>query len=205
MGTFNLTCCVTKTPIVEGDSCVILLFKPRASDNFMDRDGGLKYAFEDDFVDVYKGTYKGYGKVDSCPIDNLVDSNHYLIFAISQEAWEFGIKLSKLSEFKAMVDYIQNTIDINIKFKKLDEMNVKGDELMDALKTAADVFCNDNILAFGEEYKVLACLDRFCRANHFNMFEQDIYCGQSMNFDDMKKWAELRNVRIKHLKTKIEE
>ena len=37
MRTANLTCIVTKTPIIEGDKCVIFLFKPTAASTFMDR------------------------------------------------------------------------------------------------------------------------------------------------------------------------
>jgi hypothetical protein len=205
MGTFNLTCTVTKTPIIDGDKCVIFLFKPTAAKQFMDRCGGLTWAFEKDFVCVYKGKYNGYGRVDSCPVENLYDTNQYLPFAISKEAWEFGIELSKSQEYKDTVDHIQNLIDINVQFKKLDSMSITGDALVSSLKAAAETFCNENIFAFGAEYKILSCLDRFCRANHFNMFEQDIYCSQSINYDDMKQWEKLRNVRIKHLKTKVEE
>jgi len=205
MGTANLTCIVTLTPIIDEDNCVIILFKPEAADLFMDRNGGLSWAFEKYFVCVYKGTYKGYGNVDSCPVNNLYDTNQYLPFAISKEAWEFGVKLSNSAEYKDTVDHIQNKIDINFQFKKLEAIHIKGDELLDSLKDAAETFCNENIFAFGAEYKILACLDRFCRANHFNMFEQDIYCSQSINFEDMKKWEDLRNVRITYLKTKIEE
>ena len=149
---------------------------------------------------MYKGTYKGYGRVDSCPVENLYDTNQYLPFAISKEAWEFGIELSKSLEYKSTIDYIQNKIDLNFKIIELEKLT-GGDEF-DSIK---QIIGSENLIGFGAEYKILACLDRFCWANHFNMFEQDIYCSQSINFDDMKTWEELRNVRIKHLKTKIEE
>ena len=203
MGTANLTCCVTRTPILEKDNCVILLFKPEAADWFLDRNGGLQSAFEKCFVDSYKGKYQGYYQVTGCPVNNLSDTNQYLPFAISQEAWEYGIEYSKSPDFKSMREHIQNMIDLNFKMQKLDALIINPDDkLLENIKAINDVMGSQNWIGFGQEYFIIAALDILCRNNMMNMFDCDIYGGQSMCFQDKKAWGDLRNKRIKYLESK---
>lgn len=208
MGTANLTCCVTRTPILEKDNCVILLFKPEAADGFLDRCGGLQREFERNFVCSYRGKYKGYYKVSGCPVNNLADTNQYLPFAISQEAWEYGIEYSNSPDFKRMREHIQSMIDLNLKMQKLDAallISNPDDKLLDNIKAINALVGSQNWIGFGQEYFIISALDTICRSNYINMFECDIYGGQSMCFKEKKAWGDLRNKRIKYLESKIKE
>jgi len=205
MGTFNLTCCVTKTPIIEGDWCVILLFKVKAKNDLSDEGDGLRFAFESHFFEIYKGNYEGYGRVSGCPINNLCVSDKYLIYAISNEAWEHGIVISKSDKFKNQSVSIDNTIAANLQFRDAMHFEMSNPSI-EKLKELADILYRPNWATFGKEYKIMSALHSFCNSNHFNMFiENNRYGGQSINSKEMREWNKLRNIRIKNLESTIEE
>lgn len=209
MGCFNITCAITRTPIIDKDECVILLFKPEAADRLrMDSMMGLHCELDDNFVAAYYGKYRGYGDVDSCPVDNLTDTNQYFVVPISRQAWDFGIKLSKSKEWEKSVNVVQDRINLNFSLQKLQELNKKlapNTPTANEIDKTVDSLYKVNWIGFGEEFKILHCLNIFMYQNKINLFDVDPYGGQAMNYKEMKTWENLRNTRIEYLKSKIEE
>lgn len=209
MGCFNLTCAITRTPITDKDECVVLLFKQEAAERLrMDSMMGLRWELDNNFVDVYYGIYEGYGRVSKCPVDNLTDTNQYLVIPISKHAWDFGINLSKSDKNKHTIEGIDREINAHLAMQKLQETAKKLSKdiaLAKELEKTVDLLYKVNWIGFGAEFKVLICLNIFMYQNNINLFDVTPYGGQSMNYNEMKEWENLRNVRIEYLKSKIEE
>ena len=206
MGTFNLTCCVTSTPIIDKEKCTILLFKPEVKDEIADPCNGIKWAFEKGFIDVFYGKYKGFGKVSGCPVNNICDTNQYLVYCICKSAWEYGIELTKSDSFKSQLEHINKTINLAFRIQEIDKKSLPNNDFVNACNKLESILSLDNYIGFGKEFTIMSALNSFCYNNHMDMFvESNRYGGQYMGLKEKKEWQKLRDERIKYLESKIEE
>jgi hypothetical protein len=101
MGSFNVTCCVTKTPIVPGDRCIVVGINSKDAYTFICPELVSIDLLTDKF-NLKKGVYYDYGRLEGID-EEFVDNSEKLIheepinyrFYISHEAWKFGEKLIK--------------------------------------------------------------------------------------------------------------
>lgn len=101
MGSFNVTCCVTKTPIVGGDKCVVVRFDAKDPYEFMCSELMFQRIRFNNFK-LELGKYYDYGQLEGSDTE-FQDNSDDLIreepvdytFFISLDAWKFGENLVK--------------------------------------------------------------------------------------------------------------
>lgn len=223
MGSWNVTCILTKTPILEDEECVLLRFlNPKGKEDVWlgDLDG-----FLDDYVPlldlVHFGKYADYGRIsgiktDVCPLTQ----DKYYGFFVLKSAWDFCSKLDydwvdqyidqKLQMLKAHRQLAQlaknsnNSVSVETKFV--------GQPVEGKLKLTSDTLEQwtaelINFEKFEKELRVIGRLHAFARANLFNPFDistLNMYAGQDWDMDEQKQWMKLRTKRIQD-RIKLEE
>ena len=223
MGSWNVTCILTKTPILEGEECVLLRFhNPKGKEGVWlgDLDG-----FLDDYVPlldlVHFGKYADYGRItgvktDVCPLTQ----DKYYGFLVLKSAWDFCSKLD--------YDWVDEYVDQKLKMLKahrqlsqLDKdpdgtVSVKTTFMGNPVKGALKLTPNTldewtaelvNFEKFEKELRVIGRLHAFARANLFNLFDissLNMYAGQDWDMDEQKQWMKLRTKRIQD-RIKLEE
>ena len=106
MGSYDVACALTGTPIFPGDPCVMVVFKKD-----LDPRGKLEWDAEYDVEKIVKSKYYDYGYVEETEniseeyIRSVTDSRdeencHYHIF-ICQMAWDFAVEMypSRVREY----------------------------------------------------------------------------------------------------------
>lgn len=207
MGCFNVTCCVTKTPIVAHEKCWAILFKDGAEDSeFFGAPGSLGDVFPH-LERVVTGHYNEYGGLDRMKLNLIEDKNAYFV---SDEAWQFGVQQAKASN-----PYADHLVRMG-KGGPLEGMTKLMETLAEAIKTRKD---SDPALKkeveawqaeqktnvfnrFEPEIRIIIALYEFCARNHFNMFDvsdQNRYAGQGLHSSDYRAWMAVRNLRMEKL------
>lgn len=206
MGCFNVTCCVTKTPIVAHEKCWAILFKNGLEDSdFFGVPGTFGHILPQ-LQRVVAGQYDEYGGLDTLKL-------HYQdkrVYFVSDEAWQFGVAQAKVSSSYA--DYLvrvgkggalegltklMEALAETIKTQKDPDSTLKKEVEAWQAEQKANIFNR-----FEPEIRIIIALYEFCARNHFNMFDvsdQNHYAGQGLYFDDHRAWATLRNSRMEKL------
>ena len=213
MGTFNVTCCVTKTPIIYDENCILVVFK-RTNDDEYDYLSAETSSFliESHIHSIYMGKYDGYGRLEGLEHPQIEDEGEYRGFFFSDHAWNLGIQLVNEPEFARQMKYISKRFGLKNKIDKLkNTMMSCNDKLSgaDEILSIAEGFSNaiglgsSTTTASEETIKILTCLKSFCLMNNLNMLDpsfENWYGGQSLNVEQKKRWNALRDERISILK-----
>lgn len=189
MGSFNVTCCVTKTPITPGEECVLITFNRDVEMfSFLDSQSSL-FGDVDEF---YFGQYDDYGNIRGCEHKRIQNDELKLSvdsvrgFFFSKEAWEFGKSLLNDEEYNRYNEYIEKHLSF------LSIIHEKRDKFEENL----------------ESLKIAFSLRTFCLLNNFNMFDvsfENIYGGQSYNIKEKEQFNTLRVGRMAKFKKEEEE
>ena len=185
MGSFNVTCCVTKTPIDCGEVCHLIVFKGLGQKDLIYSETLGMMNIERHLEDVIHGEYSDYGELRTKKgqkkyefHDNSDPSNSkQFAFYISDEAWKFGKSLITDKDYEDMIEHHKSSY------------YVIGDK------------------KFDEEKQILICLRLFCSLNNFNMFDvsfQNTYGGQDFEIEEKDRFNKLRMERTDKLRKIME-
>lgn len=198
MGTFNVTCCVTKTPILKGEKCVLVVLN-NPNKSLLQGAKCFDLVFQDSIKDIFFGKNNDYGRMNSCPYSvNDERENEFVGFFISRMAWDFGktlkydlLGVSNNTKLAETLTSLEKTAAI---------LKMPDSEKERSLKLAEKYKC---WMTYKSETRSLFALESFCSLNNFNMFDvsfNNFYAGQVVSIKEMKQWNKLRHDRIKKLK-----
>ena len=195
MGSWNVTCCLTKTPISPGERCVLLRFVNNAESTedlqFLDLEGFLENVIPH-LISVHHGTYTDYGRISSLKTDVCpLTQDKYYGFFLSLAAWEFCSKLPYA--------WVDKHIDQKIKVAKA-EIEF---ELVDHKHGAVELPIDKSIqrwfkqfIKFEAEARIIGRIVAFGQANLFNVFDLsniNMYAGQKWDKAAQQQWMDLRS------------
>lgn len=186
MGSFDVTCCVTKTPIISGERCHLVILNGGYHVIQLLWDNSIRIEF--DLWKVFSGKYADYGRIENVDFEfsNNSEKNKPKNFGfyISDDAWKLGTKLQTHKLFKYHVKRLD------------DQLTVKMIRLTDDSGSPKNL----------DHIKIVSVLNLFCKLNNFNMFDPSFvntYAGQSFCVDEKEMFNKLRTQRVNKLK-KIE-
>jgi hypothetical protein len=207
MGSFNVTCCVTKTPITIGEKCVLILVNKTENDLDTLTCGEMhNFIIESGIKGVYHGKYDDYGRLDVDHPDCNNDEK-YRGYFISSDAWELAVELFKNPNYKGQLKWIEDRFQLKKQIAKLMEAKkqIESSDLakeVDVMVSAVEAITGGAVGIDEDSAKRLIVLKSFCYTNNFNMFDpsfENWYGSQSLNVREKKQWNKLRNARIKVL------
>jgi len=214
MGSFNVTCCITKTPILVKEECILLVLnKPKDNDNIFTCGEMSTFIIESYIKDVYKGKYDDYGRLLGNVHPDVTDNDEFVGLFISNVAWEYGKKLIDNPSYKGRIKYISDRHLLRENIKSLQKSLIKLNEddsekaQISSIADGVKGIVGESRLHI-EDTKVLVCLDSFCKMNNMNMFDpsfENWYGTQSLNIKEKEEWNVLRTKRIEILKQKDKE
>lgn len=187
MGSFNIPCIVTKTPITPGDECVVVSFdnKNNAFQELIQDGEGFSFLIENYLLSVEFGKYDDYGNIEGAEHSVNPHNKQIISYAISKEAWDFIERTYLNDEFNSKHKAL---------FKFLDLVAEREKTL------GAGYFKNlTNIKENKQNLNILLGIKDFCYKNCFNPFSLDFenfYCGQQDFKNQKKQWNKLREKRI---------
>jgi len=207
MGCFNVTCCVTKTPIVAHEKCWAILFKEGVdASEFFGAPGSLRDVLSH-LERVVAGHYNEYGGLDKLKLNLIGDKEAYFV---SDEAWQFGVARAKIPSSHA--DYLVRIgkggpLEGMLKLMESVAETIKTQENFDPiLKKEVEAWQTEqkaNVFnRFEPEIHTIIALYEFCARNHFNMFDvsdQNRCAGQGLYSGDYRAWMAVRNLRMEKL------
>ena len=189
MGSFNVTCCVSKTPITVGEKCHLVVFSGIKLMDLVYSESMIFSVASSNDTRVVHGEYDDYGRIKDNKLEffnNSEPEDSSFGFYISDDAWELGKSLTGEDEYSRVSKHFREKVRVNHLLDKLDG------------KTS-DQPSGESI----DDREVLVVLMTFCNLNNFNMFDpsfQNTYGSQSYSISDKEKFNKLRERRVKMLK-----
>lgn len=199
MGSYNIPCIVTQTPLSVGDKCVFITFREKDGE-FQSRvecGDGIPCALSEHFVAVHFGKYDDYGRMDNPKAHELDALGSYdedgvtmITYAVSLEAWEFVSKKYKdrPSSIVAKSEPLVALADMSKRVE--DDYDPEWAEMVEKARKN---------MKNAETFRILEGIHYFGQANNFNPFGfafSNFYAGQQWNFTAKREWMELRQDRI---------
>lgn len=195
MGCFNAVCCVTKTPIVEGEQCrALVLRKPNVDMILSGENGALRYVMQESLHEVANGKYNDYGglEVEGREDWNRGDDSDLRAWFISSEAWTKG-------EGLARAKWVDDAMTSTYGMYEVIAANSRGSREM-------GYSLDSPFLRFKPEGRIIIALYSWCYTNRFNMLDPSFsnhYGGQQLYEKEMREWNRLRAARIKGIEKRF--
>jgi len=185
MGSFNVTCCVSKTPIVFGEKCHLIIFSGIDQWDLIYSDSLGNWNISSEKTTIIHGIYDDYGRLKGCNhefFNNSEPKDRNFGFYISDDAWKLGEQLIKKRDYERVVSQFRDSIKVNA-----------------LLKNREKRFTEKEI----DDREVVIVLSMFCNLNNFNIFDisfQNTYAGQSYCIEDKERFNILRKDRVAKLR-----
>jgi hypothetical protein len=195
MGSYNVTCIVSKTPIFEGEDCRLIVFNN--SKEFQAHmngwDSRMSFLWRH-FLGSFKGKYNDYGRIDTPKAYEVDMEDGGAAFFISEDAWQEMLKMAESKDHKQSANHQVYIAELMVKMHEMTKKaGVEDDESDEQLKEAKIVVANK------ETVKVICMIDMFASLNNFNAFDShpnNFYGGQCMHYAAKDVFQELRQKRI---------
>jgi hypothetical protein len=196
MGSYNVTCCLTKTPILEGTPAVLMVFQAGDTAQF-DLLGNWDSFLNDvlpHLKSIHFGKYADCGKLDTTgKIDvNPYNQDQLFGFFMTRAAWDFCSSLkSQIAE-----DYISQKLHMLNTERKFYDLIKERPEPDSLLKASLQ------IEKFQPHSLTIAKAYAFGISNLINIFEPgmyNMYAGQSWDTKMLNQWQELRQKHLNNL------